>query len=66
VTLVGGKNLDGIWFDTWSRLSKIRVVYHFSLVVWHVGCSSGLVERQDHKICCVAYFQLCGWTSDDL
>jgi hypothetical protein len=27
VIVVGGKNLDGIWFQTWSILSRQEVVY---------------------------------------
>jgi hypothetical protein len=34
-------------------------------VVWQVGSSGGLVESPDHKVCCVEYFQPCGWTSGD-
>jgi hypothetical protein len=27
VTIEGGNKLDGLWFETWSRLSRHRVVY---------------------------------------
>jgi hypothetical protein len=44
VTVAGGNKLDGLWFETWSRLSRRGVVDYCSSVVWQVGSSGGLVE----------------------
>ena len=38
-----GSRLDGLWFETWSRPSRRRVVEYCSLVVWQVGSFGGLV-----------------------
>jgi hypothetical protein len=49
VTVAGGNRLDGLWFETWSRLSRQGVVDYCISVVWQVGSSGGLAESPDHN-----------------
>jgi hypothetical protein len=53
--VVGGERLHGLYFETWSRLSRRGVVSYCSLVVWHAGSFGGLVERPNHisMLCCI-------------
>jgi hypothetical protein len=47
--VASGNKLDGLWFETWSRLSIQGIVNYCSSVVWQVGSSGGLVESLDHS-----------------
>jgi hypothetical protein len=47
VTIVGHDRLDGIWFETLSRLSRQGVVDYCNSMVWQVGSSGGLAKRLD-------------------
>jgi hypothetical protein len=49
VTFGGGNRLDGVWFETWSRLSRRGVFDYSSSVVWWVGSSGGLAESPDQN-----------------
>jgi hypothetical protein len=45
--VLGGKWLDGLWFETWRRLYRQGVVDYCISVVWQFGSFGRLEESLD-------------------